>query len=171
MVAGQMRPPFEKGNKAAVGNTVALRHGGNSPRAIAERAVEVHDAILTVAPWLDEPQFAPAVARYLAAAAREALLHEHIVRVTEEHGAGKVPPRVWEQATAATRLAGKLGQDLGLDPIGAARLKAVAANAEISLVSLAELSAEGRRVRLAAEARLADADEQDAGDDFTEEGD
>ena len=138
MVAGRSRDPFP------LGNTVALRHGAYSERAIAERAEQVHATLLEVAPWLAEQHFAPAVARYLRAASREALLDNHIAELAAEHGAGKVSSRTWEQATAATRLAAKLGQDLGLDPIGHARLKAVAANASISAATLADLSAEGR---------------------------
>ena len=138
-MVGRERPPFEPGN------TAALVHGGNSERAIAERAADVHAELAGVAPWLSERHFAPALHRYLRAAAREALLDEHVQRVCAEKGADAVPARVWEQATAAARLAAKLGQDLGLDPIGHARLKAVAATAELSVASLAELGAEGRQ--------------------------
>ena len=133
-------PPFEPGNSKA------LVHGGSSPRAIAERAELVHAELLTVAPYLSEPKFLPSVSRYLNAAAREALLHEHIVSVSEEQGVGKVPSRVWEQATAAARLAAKLGSDLGLDPIGHARIRALSAGAD-ARASLADLAAEGRRLR------------------------
>ncbi len=110
-----------------------------------------------MAPYLDEPHFAPAVARYLAAAAREALLDEHVRRVCADKGAGAVPSRVWEQVTACARLAAKLGQDLGLDPIGAARLRAVAGSAELTARSLAELAERGRAIR---EARMAEFAEQ-----------
>jgi hypothetical protein len=163
MVAGRERPPF------AEGNTLALVHGGSSDRKIAEKAILVHKEIATVAPWLDEPHFAPAVARYLNAASRERLLHDYVMQRTAEHGAGSVAPRVWEQVTAAARLAAKLGSDLGLDPIGHARLRAVAANASISAATLADLSAEGRQVRLAAEARIAQVDTLD-GDAEDEDG-
>lgn len=152
MVVGRSRDPFPPGN------TVALHHGGNSDRKIAAKAIEVHKEIVSVAPWLNEAHFAPAVARYLNAASREQLLHAYVLQRTEEHGAGSVAPRVWEQVTAAARLAAKLGQDLGLDPIGHARLRAVAANASISAATLADLTAEGRQVRLKAEARLVEAD-------------
>lgn len=157
MVAGQERPPFP------VGNEVALRHGAYSERAIAERAEQVHEELLTFAPYLDEPRFLPAVQRYLSAAAREALLDEHIVTVCSENGPGAVPARVWEQCTAAARLAAKLGDDLGLSPIGHARIRALSAGADSSeaTASLAELGAAGRRARLAG---AVDA-ETDAGDD------
>jgi hypothetical protein len=145
MVAGHERPPFEPGNG------VALRHGAYSPAAIAERAGTVHAELLRHAPYLDEPRFIPAVQRYLRAASREALLDEHIATVSAEKGAGAVPARVWEQCTAAARLAAKLGDDLGLSPIGHARIRSLSAGAESSeaVASLAELSAEGKRVRIA----------------------
>lgn len=152
MTAGRERPPFEDGN------AVALRHGGNSERAIAERAEVVHAELLTVAPYLDEPRFIPAVSRYLSAASREVLLDEYVQRVTAEKGAGAVPAKVWEQVTAAARLAAKLSSDLGLDPIGHARIRALSVGAEATEQSLGELAAEGRAARLRAEARLADAD-------------
>ena len=148
---GRERPPFPPGNK------VALRHGAYSAEVIAARAKQVHVELLAYAPYLDEPRFLPAVARYLAAASREALLDEHIQQVSAEKGTGAVPARVWEQCTAAARLASKLGSDLGLDPISHARIRALSAGAESSEAnaSLAELSAEGRRVRIAAEQRTA----------------
>jgi len=61
-------PPFDEGNAAH------LVHGADSERAISAAAELVHDTILDVAPWLAQPQFAPAVHRYLRAAAREQLL-------------------------------------------------------------------------------------------------
>jgi hypothetical protein len=151
------------------GNTDAVvTHGATSPRAIAERAEQVHAELLAVAPYLAEPKFAPAANRYLQAAAREALLHEHITRLSDEKGPGAVPARVWEQATAAARLAARLGSDLGLDPIGHARIRALSAGAEATEASLADLVAEGRRIRVAAENRhaaaLAAAEATDAGE-------
>lgn len=144
---GYSWPPFQPGH------TLSMVHGATSPRAIADRAEQVHAELLAVVPYLAEPKFAPAVARYLAAAAREALLHEHIQAVSAERGAGKVPARMWEQATAATRLAAKLGSDLGLDPIGHARIRALSAGAEATEATLADLVAEGRTIRARAEER------------------
>ncbi len=65
---GYSWPPFPPGH------TLSLVHGAESERAIAARADLVHAELLEVAPYLDEPKFIPAVRRYLAAAAREALL-------------------------------------------------------------------------------------------------
>lgn len=150
------------------GNTFALVHGANSERTIAARAEVVHRELLSVAPYLDEPKFIPAVRRYLAAAAREALLDEHIRRVSETDGPGSVPSRLWEQVTAAARLAGKLASDLGLDPIGHAKIRSLSAGAGHTEASLADLVAAGKAVRESAEARMAglgNAQELAVGDD------
>jgi hypothetical protein len=151
MPAGERHPDFEPGN------TVSVRHGAYSPREIAERAKSVHVELLRYAPYLNEERFLPAVQRYLSAAARESLLDDWITKVCAEKDAGAVPARVWEQCTAAARLASKLGSDLGLDPLGHARIHALSSGAGASEASqtVAELSAEGRRVRLAAERRTA----------------
>jgi hypothetical protein len=137
------------------GNSLALTHGAQSERAIAAKAAEVHEQLLELAPWCDRPHFLPSVNRYLQAASREALLHSHIVRLSADKGPGAVPARVWESATAATRLAHNLAGDLGLTPLGEARLRAVAGTAAVTEVTLADLMAEGRQIRKAAEARHA----------------
>jgi hypothetical protein len=139
----------------AEGNTFSLTHGADSERAIEAKAAEVHEQLLELAPWCDRPHFLPSVNRYLQAAGREALLHSHIVRLSADKGPGAVPARVWESATAATRLAHTLAGDLGLTPLGEARLRAVAGTAAVTEVTLSDLMAEGRTIRLAAEARHA----------------
>jgi phage terminase small subunit len=60
--------------------------------------------------------------------------------------------RLLEVATAAARLAAKLGSDLGLDPIGHAKIRALGAGADASAAAadLASLSAAGKAARLAA---------------------
>jgi hypothetical protein len=155
-------PDFEPGNTAAV------THGADSQRFIAQKARQVHVALLDVAPYLAEPKFLPAVERYLNAAGREALLHDHVSRVSAEKGAGAVPSRVWEQATAAARLAAKLASDLGLDPIGHARIRSLSAGAEATEATLADLAARGaettgfRSLENARAAALTEADSQEA---------
>jgi hypothetical protein len=146
---GYSWPQFEGGNK------VSLVHGASSPRAIAEKAEEVHRALVEHVPYLAQAIFAPQVSRYLEATAREQLLHGYIVRLCAEKGPQAVPSRVWEQATAASRLASQFADALGLSPRGHAELKALAIGAERAEQSVADLIAEGGRIRRAAEARLA----------------
>lgn len=135
---GYSWPPF------APEHTLSTVHGADSARAIAAKATEVHEQLLTIAPYLAETKFIPAVDRYLKAAAREALLHDHITKVSAEKGAGAVSSRLWEQATAATRLAAKLGSDLGLDPIGHARIRALSTGADLGQATLDDLKAQGQ---------------------------
>lgn len=150
--------PFEEGN------TVALVHGGNSQRAIAAKAIEVHETLIDHAPYLAEAIFAPQVNRYLQATAREQLLHEYIIKLSDDKGPQAVPSRVWEQSTAATRLAAKLADDLGLSPRGHAELKAIAASAETAESSLSDLRRRGAEItaRKAAQFAALDAEQKDA---------
>jgi hypothetical protein len=139
MVAGQERPPFKPENDAA------LVHGAYSPAVIAERAAQVHDALIEVAPWVAERHYAPSVDRYLKATAREQLAHEALIGMNP---GAKGFTRLLETATAASRLAWHFGDQLGLTPAGHARLKILVAGGEHAEASLADLSEQGRRARL-----------------------
>lgn len=136
---GYSWPPFEQGNG------VALTHGSYSPQAIEAKAAEVRETLLEVAPWLDQSEYAPAVARFLRAEARSLLLHQAILKQSKERGGeDKVSSRLWENATAADRLAAQLGNVLGLDPLGRAKLAQTASAAELNALTLGELAAQGR---------------------------
>lgn len=148
---GYSRAPFSKGN------TAALVHGANHPPTVEARAALVHRDLLAVAPHLDDPLFLPAVDRYLQTTAVEKILRDHIFEVCARNGPAAVPVRLWESLTAVTRSAAKQATDLGLDPLGHARLRATAANAEVSSITLADLIAQGDSVRRNAEARTVDA--------------
>jgi hypothetical protein len=151
-------PDFEPGNAAA------LVHGTYSPRAIAERAELVHTSLLDVAPWVDEPHFAPSVHRYLQATARETLAHDALM------ASPKLSPRLLEAATAAARLAWAMGDALGLTPAGHAKLKMLVAGGEHAEASLADLAAQGKVIRERAEKRheltlVEDVGQDDGGDE------
>ncbi len=141
MVIGRERPPFEPENDAA------LVHGTYSSAKVAERAVQVHGALYEVAPWVAEDHYTPSVDRYLKATAREQLAHEALIGM--QPGA-KGFTRLLETATAASRLAWAMADALGLTPAGHARLKILVAGGEHAEASLAEMSEQGRRARLAA---------------------
>ncbi len=64
--------------------------------------------------------------------------------MSAEKGPGAVASRTWEQCTAAARLAAKLGSELGLDPLGHARIRALTAGAASTEHSLADMKAAGR---------------------------
>ncbi len=139
-MSGPRHPDFEPGN------TAALVHGGDSPRTIEARAAEVREQLFEIAPWLDKAAFVPAVARFLRAEAREQLIHQHIAEVSAEKGAGAVPQRLWESATACANASMKASALLGLDPQSYARLRATtgaAASTEASLVGRLAAAASG----------------------------
>jgi len=138
-----MTPAAESLPDVEPGNEFSLTHGAYSERRIAQRAAEVHDALLDVALYRAEPKFMPAVSRYLQAAAREALLHGHIAVLAAGRGPGAVPSRTREQANAAARWAARLGSDLGLDPVGHARIRSLVAGAEATESTLADLAVRG----------------------------
>jgi hypothetical protein len=144
------------------GNTFALVHGADSERAVEAKAQEVRTTLLDVAPWLAPAEFAPAVSRFLRAEARALMLHRHIAQTSEEHGPSKVPVRLWEQATAADRLAAQLGNVLGLDPLGRARLQSLAVGTELSVASLSKLAEEGSAI---ATRRMAELEEHGGDND------
>jgi len=131
------RKPFEPEH------TLSLVHGGNSDRTIAARAELVRPRLYEVCPWLHDTMDVVAVDRFLRAEARALILHAYIIEVTAEKGAGKVPSRLWEQATAADNLAAKLGHTLGLDPTGRAKLKQTVASTEHTLSDLMAWTALG----------------------------
>jgi hypothetical protein len=154
MVAGQERPSFELGNDAA------LVHGAYSPALLAERAKQVHDALLEVAPWVAERHYAPSVDRYLKATAREQLAHNALVGM--DAGARGFT-RLLETATAASRLAWAMADALGLTPAGHARLRVLVAGGERAEASLVALGEQGRRARAAADVSAIDATVEDDG--------
>jgi hypothetical protein len=154
-MAGRQPGPWRSDQPPPRGNRWATVHGGDSEREIEIEAREVRKAIYEVAPWLDQPEYAPAVARFIRAEGRALLLHHHIATVANEKGPAAVSSRLWEQATAADRLAAQLGNVLGLDPLGKARLQSLAAGTEVAIHSLGKLAEEGREI---AERRFAELD-------------
>ena len=135
---GYSWPAFEEGH------TLSLVHGADSPRTIEARAAEVRERIFELAPWLQQDAFVPAVARYLRAEARELLIHEHIAKVAADKGAGAVPIRLWESATACANASMKASALLGLDPQSYARLRATTGHAATTEATLADLKAQGQ---------------------------
>jgi hypothetical protein len=125
------------------GHTLALVHGAYSPVEIKARAELVHQALLGVAPWLSDDRYLISVARYLDATAREQLAHEAVMARAP---GSKGWTRLLETATAASRLAWRMGDELGLTPAGHARLQALVADAASAEQSLADLAAKGQAI-------------------------
>ena len=109
------------------GNTVArVAHGTRSARLIAARADEVEPVLIETAPWLAE--FPLALRNVAQVVARSRMLGDHIEKVVAEKGADAVGSRLWESATAASRLEDQLLESNGLTPLG--RIKVIQAQAE-----------------------------------------
>jgi hypothetical protein len=113
---GYSWPPFEKGN------TAAARHGAFSDRMIEERAAEIRAYLLGSFPYLAEDTFAEAMIRYCRAEARARMLHEYVMGLAERDGVEAVRPYLWTETSRAESNAQKFAQDLGLDPMGHARI-------------------------------------------------
>jgi hypothetical protein len=135
------------------GNAAALRHGAFSPGKISETAevllVELRDAC----PWITALD-AAAVDRFTRAEARCRLLHAHVSKVSAESGIEAVPSYLWGEVRGADTLADRLATGLGLTPEGRAKMaRDTAVAGHLAADALAGLQAEGRKLRLAAEAQ------------------
>lgn len=140
-VRGYSWPPFEKGNR------VALRHGAFSEQLAAETTQEITPRLFEVAPWLERPEFEPAIARYLRSEALSLLAFNAIERISMADGAEHVPRKLWQAHNAATNTAMRQASLLGLDPMSRERL--AAARVADREGSLARLTAEGHAMRRA----------------------
>ncbi len=150
-------PPFEDGN------TAALTHGAYSESVVTERAAQVTHNLFALAPWLaDDPIYVIPVARFCRVEARSQLLAEAIAEKGADKGILTVGARMIEAAAATDRLAAKLGDDLGLSPLGKAKLKALTAAGEIGIASLADLAERGSEIRKRRQAAIDQESDQDA---------
>ncbi len=140
-VRGYSWPPFQDGNRAA------LRHGAFSEQLATETMQEISPHLFELAPWLDRPEFAHGVARFLRAEALSLLAFRAIERIATDEGAENVPRKLWEAHNAASNTAMKQASLLGLDPTSRARLAAVLGVDHKR--ALDGLLAEGRALRIA----------------------
>lgn len=147
--------PFESGNFAH------LRHGADSPRVVEQVARIVSAEVTEQAPWIVEPIFADALMRYCRAEARAKLLSDHIFRLADEQGTGKVPGRLWESAVASDNAASRAATELGITPLARARLAALTTSAEAGQASLADLQRRGAEIAARRAAELAKQADQD----------
>lgn len=143
---GYSRPPFQPGNTAAV------RHGAHSPGHVEQRANQLQSAATEILPWLKHPEHAAAVSAWSRAEARCLLVDEYL----QEHGllddAGRVRPAA-ELVIKLERIASEARSRLGLDPTSRARLERDLSAGARDRIDVAKELAQGRELRLAAEAR------------------
>jgi hypothetical protein len=104
--------------------------------------------------------FLPQVARYLRAAATESLLDEYVERTAAERGIERISFRVFEQLNSARRLAARLASDLGLDPLGHAKILSLKTSADVGQAGLESLAAKGREIMARRERERAEQDKQ-----------
>jgi hypothetical protein len=143
-VRGYSWPPFQDGNRAA------LKHGAFSEQLATETMQEIAPHLFDLAPWLDRPEYAHGVARFLRAEALSLLAFRAIERIATDEGAENVPRKLWDAHNAASNTAMKQASLLGLDPTSHARLAATPAiRHEISRANLDNLVARGRAIRIA----------------------
>lgn len=128
---------------ATPGNTIAVRHGANSVKAIAAVAAELRPRLFDIATHLDPVLDVIAVDRFLRCEARSLMLDNYLIEMVDQEASAKLVS-VHEQATAASRLAAHLGTTLGLDYRSRMQLRRTEASTE----ALEDVIEAGRRARL-----------------------
>ena len=155
---GYSWPPFEPGNLAN------LRHGAESPRKIAgeiERLEpELAEQIADVG-YLTDPSYVSALAAWARAEARIRLLERWFGEKGLLQEDGTPRPGV-DLLLRCESQASRLRSRLGLDPVSRAALQKDLSETGRNAADLASALAEGRKLRLAAEARFAAPDDLDA---------
>lgn len=145
---------------AEPGNTLAQKHGAWSDRAIAPVQAAIIEAATELVPFLDDPSYTPALQAWARVEARCRLVADYL----DEHGlldpeSGKPRPAA-DLSIRLEKQAADARARLGLDPTSRARLEASLVGAAKDRVDIGAELARGRELRLAAAARLQDAQEQ-----------
>jgi hypothetical protein len=122
---------------ATPGNTLALKSGITSERAILARLPETREEVIAEAPWLEDPVYQSAVERYVRIETLFKMLSEWATGLIEKRGAGAVKPYHWIMLERYARTAAQLAEPLGLDPRGRIELEKLMADAGRSKFDLA----------------------------------
>lgn len=142
------------------GHTLSTRHGATSERRIAAQMEAMSPQLaeeITDVSYLSDPSFGAALRGWLRAEARCELVRAYL----DEHGLldrDGMPRPAAELMLRLESQASKLRSRLGLDPVSRAQLQRDLTESGRNTVSMAEALAEGRRLRLAAQARMAGED-------------
>lgn len=123
------------------GNLAALKTGWRSEQMIAKHAEALTAVIHEDAPWTATTEH-----RLTVDLAAKQLAMAHLAFDALTSGNAKVSARILEAATAASRAAWRMLDELGMTPGGRAKLKAITAAGEQAERSLADLAAEGRAI-------------------------
>jgi hypothetical protein len=122
---------------ATPGNTIALKSGIASERAIVARLPETREEVMAEAPWLDDPVYGSAVERYVRIETLFRMLSQWAEGLIERKGAGAVKPYHWIMLERYARTAAQLAEPLGLDPRSRVELEKLMADAGRSRFDLA----------------------------------
>jgi hypothetical protein len=123
---------------ATPGNTIALKSGIASERAIVARLPETREEVIAEAPWLENPVYGSAVERYVRIETLFRMLSQWATRLIERKGAGAVKPYHWIMLERYARTAAQLAEPLGLDPRSRVELEKLMADAGRSKFDLAK---------------------------------
>jgi hypothetical protein len=125
---GYSWPPAEPGN------TLALRHGANSPRLVSERAAEILEEYREKYPWLNAELDGVLFDDFIKSKARLDMLHEYVAGIISGEveayprkgfprtGVEAVPDRLWQQLARESRIVADLGAKLGFAPTNRAAM-------------------------------------------------
>lgn len=143
------RPPFE------ANNTMAQKHGGQSPRQVVPRADALVAALLEhdgTPEYLRWPLYAASVASWARLEAKVQLIGEWLEnmpvedQVIPQKGATKPPVEIW---LLAEKTAAQARQRLGLDPVSHARLiRDLGLESAAAEDAIRQLSEQGRVLRV-----------------------
>lgn len=146
---------------APSGNANATRHGAHRASVVDPVARRLARSVVRAAPWLGAPEHQAAVAAWARAEARAQAVAEWLGVYGQLDEEGNPRPAA-DYALRLERLAAEQRARLGLDPASRARLEREAATALNQAEAAAELGL-GRRLRLAAQERLAPAEPSEGG--------
>ncbi|MDQ3661720.1 MAG: hypothetical protein M3454_11810 [Actinomycetota bacterium] len=142
-------PPFEEGNLAG------LRHGAYSERLVGADTEVILEQALASVPWLAEPQYAASVRSWARSEAVVSRLADWLATVGVLDGDGNPRPALAALAQFE-RQAAERRSALGLDPSSRARIERdLSSSAQSRVSTLTDALAEGRKLREAAQARMA----------------
>jgi len=130
----------------------ALRHGAYSPRKVEPLAAALVESAQGQVSYLGDPAYATALWAWARVEARVQLVDEYLTDRGLFDTKGRPLPAV-DTLRSFERLAAELRSRLGLDPRSRAKLERDLSAGARDRLSITEEVAEGRRLRLEAEAR------------------
>ena len=139
-----------KGASVPSENQRALRHGAQSGALLSTVAAELCDALIGTYPWFLETD-SVGIEQYCRAEAKARLLDDHITKVVEKRGVGRVAPYLWGASNNADTAAMRAAEAIGLTPMGRMKIaKDAGFVAHFSADRVGSLTSQGAALRHAA---------------------